>query len=521
MTNPSHTSTPPFPAQDAKIHDLDSLASLLSRLKGEGRRIVHCHGVFDLLHPGHIRHLQAARGQGDVLVVTITADTFVNKGPGRPAFNHHLRAHTLAAIAAVDYVAINPAPTAMDLIRRLRPDVYVKGSDYRDAQSDPTGMISEEEKAVLSVGGRIHFTDEVAFSSSTLINAHLNVFAPETEAWLRAFRARHSLDEVMDYVEQATALKALVIGEPIIDEYVFCSPLGKSSKDPILAVQYHSLESHAGGTLAIANHLAGIVGSVGLLAELGEIDRQEDFILRHLQPKVTPRFLTRRGAPTIHKRRFLDQHTGSRLLELYVMDDVQRPAGEQQALADLIRAEAPAYDLVVVADYGHGMMSPAAVAAVEESARFLVLNTQANAGNRGYNTVSKYRRADYICLAAHEVELEGRLRHARIDEMRALLARSLDARHFTITRGRAGTAHFDAGDSPLVEVPALATQVTDRVGAGDAVLAVTGALISIGAPWDVVGFVGNIAGAILVADLGNRVAVTQPTLRKAITALMK
>lgn len=521
MTNLFQTAASPLSVQSAKLQDIRVLPDILARLKAEGRRIVHCHGVFDLLHPGHIRHLRAAREQGDVLVVTITADSFVNKGPGRPAFNHHLRADTLAAISVVDYVGVNHAPTAVDLIRALKPDIYVKGSDYRDAQSDPTGMISEEEKAVQSVGGRIHFTDEVAFSSSTLINAHLNVFAPETEAWLRAFRGRHSLDEVMEYVERAGSLKALVIGEPIIDEYVFCSPLGKSSKDPILAVQHHSMESHAGGTLAIANHLAGITGAVGLLAELGEIDRREDFILRHLQPKVTPRFLTRRGAPTIHKRRFLDQHTGSRLLELYVMDDAQHPPQEQQALADAIRAEAPAYDLVVVADYGHGMMGPAAVAAVEESARFLVLNTQANAGNRGYNTVSKYRRADYVCLAAHEVELEGRLRHARIDEMRALLAGRIDARHFTITRGRAGSAHFDAGDGPMVEAPALATQVSDRVGAGDAVLAVTGALISIGAPWDVVGFVGNIAGAILVADLGNRVAVTQPTLRKAITALMK
>lgn len=503
-----------------KVKSVAELAEITAHLKEEGRQVVHCHGVFDVVHPGHIRHLKAARAEGDALVVTITADRFVDKGPGRPAFNEQLRAEFLAAIRYVDYVAINPAPNAVDLIRTLRPDVYVKGSDYVRREDDPTGKIHDEEQAVLSVGGRIHFTDEIAFSSSRLINSHLDIFPPETEAWLRKFRASRNTGDVLRYIEKAMDLKALVIGEPIIDEYVFCHGLGKSTKDPVLAVQYRSMESHAGGSLAVANHLAGIVGQVGLLAQIGEVDSREDFMRRHLMPNVTPYFLSRHNTPTIHKRRFVDHHTGARMFELYIMDDTDGDPKDVAGLVERVREITKEYDLIVVADYGHGMMSKPVIDALVRTAPFLVVNTQANAGNRGFNTVSKYPRADYVCLAAHELETETRMRRAPLQDLIEIVSTRIDCPNFTITRGKAGSVHFDRTGA-FVEVPALAGQVVDRVGAGDTVLAATSALIAVGAPWDIVGFVGNIAGGQAVAELGNRFSINKPSLVKAITSLMK
>ncbi|MBI2870147.1 MAG: adenylyltransferase/cytidyltransferase family protein, partial [Candidatus Omnitrophica bacterium] len=233
---------------DSKIKPIGEVATIVTSLKARGKRIVHCHGVFDLVHPGHIRHLEAAKREGDVLVVTVTPDEYVNKGPGRPVFNQRLRAETLAALECVDHVAINEWPTAVESIHLLRPDVYVKGGEYARRESDLTGKIYDEERAVLSVGGRIHFTDDITFSSSHLVNTHFDIFPPETEDWLKAFRQRYSADEVIGYLEGAAPLKALVVGEAIIDEYVFCDGLGKSSKDPILAFLYRSEEAYAGGS---------------------------------------------------------------------------------------------------------------------------------------------------------------------------------------------------------------------------------------------------------------------------------
>ena len=121
-----------------KIVSLEQLTQIVAEQKSKGRRIVHCHGVFDLLHPGHILHFQATRRQGDVLVVTITRDAYVDKGPGRPVFKERLRAESVAALEIVDYVALNDWPTAIETIRRLRPDIYAKGSDYRCQEDDVT-----------------------------------------------------------------------------------------------------------------------------------------------------------------------------------------------------------------------------------------------------------------------------------------------------------------------------------------------------------------------------------------------
>jgi rfaE bifunctional protein nucleotidyltransferase chain/domain len=139
-------------------YDVPSVAAKVAELRGQGLTIVQCHGVFDLLHPGHVSHLAEAKAQGDILVVTVTPDRFVNKGPGRPVFTQEHRALMLAALEVVDFVAITDNPTAVDAITAIRPDVYVKGPDYTDPDDDISGNISVEEAAVVSCGGRIYFT---------------------------------------------------------------------------------------------------------------------------------------------------------------------------------------------------------------------------------------------------------------------------------------------------------------------------------------------------------------------------
>ena len=171
-----------------KIKKLKDLAPIIHKMKAKGKRIAHSHGVFDLLHPGHIQHFQEAKSQGDVLVVTITKDQWVNKGPGRPAFNERLRAEAIAALESVDYVAVNDWPTAVKTIKLLRPDVYFKGSDYQNRHEDITGMIFDEEKAVKSVGGVISFTHGITFSSSGIINQYFSVYPEETEGFLDRFK---------------------------------------------------------------------------------------------------------------------------------------------------------------------------------------------------------------------------------------------------------------------------------------------------------------------------------------------
>jgi rfaE bifunctional protein nucleotidyltransferase chain/domain len=514
-----NTITSTVPA--SKIMNLEHLAETLQTLKAHGRRVVHCHGVFDLMHVGHIRHFKQARAMGDVLVVTITPDAYVNKGPGRPAFPDDLRAEAIAALDVVDYVAVNRWPQSVETIRLLKPDVYVKGQEYRDAAADVTGGIVHEAEAVRSVGGELRFTDDIVFSSSSLLNSHLSLFPPETDQYLAAFRQRHSIDEVLTWLDRACALRPLVVGEAIIDEYLFAECIGKSTKDPILAVLFESLVTHAGGTLAIANHLAGLCREVGLVTMLGDRDRREDFVREALLPGIEPVLLTKTGSPTLHKRRVVDQYSGNKMFEIYMMNDSPTSGADLDALKASLSQCVKSADVTLVADYGHGMLPVESSELLCAQAPFLAVNSQSNAGNRGFNPVSKYRRADYVCLAKHEIHMETRRRdEGGLTDSVLQVARTVDCPKFTVTKGKDGSLHYDK-EHGFFETPALATHVLDRVGAGDGLLAVTSLLVQCQAPWDIVGFVGNVAGAELVAELGNRVPLNKVKLSKHITALLK
>lgn len=159
-----------------KVHDITALAELLREARGEGRRIVLCHGCFDPLHVGHIRYFREARGHGDVLVVTVTPDRFVDKGPLRPLFAAEVRAEVVAAVDAVDFVAINHWPTAEEALRLLHPHVYAKGREFEGAGSDPTGKIDRERLVAREIGARLVFTDTMVTSSTSLLG-HLVVGA--------------------------------------------------------------------------------------------------------------------------------------------------------------------------------------------------------------------------------------------------------------------------------------------------------------------------------------------------------
>jgi rfaE bifunctional protein nucleotidyltransferase chain/domain len=154
-----------------KILSLEKLAEKIREVKSQDKTIVHCHGCFDLMHPGHIKYFQAAKRMGDILVVTITPDRYVDKGPDRPVFPEMLRAESIAALECVDYVAINQWPTAVETLRLLRPHFYVKGQEFENLE-DKTGKLQKEYKVVKEVGAEIRFTHEIVFSSTKLLNTY-------------------------------------------------------------------------------------------------------------------------------------------------------------------------------------------------------------------------------------------------------------------------------------------------------------------------------------------------------------
>ena len=503
-----------------KIKTPDELAEIVARLKNEGKKVVQCHGVFELVHPGHIYHFEAAKKEGDILVVSVTADEFVNKGPGRPIFPVSVRAKTLAVMQIVDYITINHDFTAIELLKKIKPNIYFKDQEYESALQDPNRNLYKEAEAIKSVGGEIKFSYESTFSSTNFLKNYFDIYPQEVKDFLRDFSAKYSAEEIINILKSLREMKILLIGETIVDEYYYCKGMGKIPKDNLVATKYLNKEIFAGGVLACANHLAGFCDNVHLVTALGRKNSYEDFIKGKLKPNITSKFFYDDDGQTIVKRRFMDSDFFTKMFEIYYFDDRHLPKNVSQQIVNYLTGILPQYDLVVVNDYGHGFFDKNIIIALTEKAKFLAVNTQTNSANTGFNLITKYPRADYICIDEPEARLATHQKGSDISEVINKIFEIIDVQKLIITRGHLGSVACGGVDKTY-NIPVLSTRVVDRVGAGDAFLAISSPCAAKGVPIEVVSFIGNVVGAIHVTVVGNRSSVMSNQVYKFIKTLFK
>lgn len=295
---------------------------------------------------------------------------------------------------------------------------------------------------------------------------------------------QHAGQRAATWLAEMEGKTALLVGETISDEYAFCEALGKSGKEPILAVEQVRVEKYQGGIMAIANQM------------------------QHLGVKTT--VLT--GHPII-KRRYLEQHLLQKMFEVYEMLNAHMDRLDAPSLKD-----AGNYDLVIVADYGHGLLTAEARHALACRPKFLAVNTQLNAGNAGFNLISsRYARADYICLSEKELRLDAGDRDGSLDAIMANKARRLHCRMLMVTQGKQGMRCWVRTPewAGIVARPALTTTFKDRVGAGDAVFGITAVCAMLGAPAIDLCTIGNAVGALSIQRMGN-----EPLLRVEIEEVL-
>ncbi len=176
---------------------------------------------------------------------------------------------------------------------------------------------------------------------------------------------------------------------------------------------------------------------------------------------------------------------------------------------------------MIVTDFGHGLIGPSTIETLIADSRFLAVNTQSNSANLGYNLITKYAKADYVCIDAPEARLATRDRMSSIGDLaHRLSADHVDCGRIVITQGRHGCTTFERGRIAHA-IPAFATSVVDTIGAGDAFLAITAPLVAAGGSMRHVGFVGNVVGALMVEIVGHRRSVDKVALVKAVTGLLK
>ena len=480
-----------------KVIDSDKIDETINYIReGSGARIVMCHGVFDVFHVGHLEHFRVAKSYGNILIVSVTSDEFVNKGPGRPIFSLSQRVKLIANLEIVDYVIVSNSQTAIENLEKVKPNFYLKGVEYVNFSKDITGNIELEKITVENNGGEIKFTDAETYSSSSLIN---NEFSnSKLISWIKTNIGELDISEMLNEIfAEISKLNVLVIGEAILDVYVKSEPLGKTSKSHVVAFKNLATEMHLGGTLSVATKVEKFAKSVDLITgtDLSEY--------KVALSKINVIELGTNRPNSIVKTRYIDHLSQGKIFETYSNDLLEFNENEREVLTQNISKAVSKADIVIVVDYGHGLINEKEIKAITEKAKYLCVNVQSNAGNRGFNTISKYKTADFVSLNGDEVALN--FRKKNIDYVKGAedISKDLKSEVVLITNGKEGNIVYNSKINKGLVIPALETRIVDKVGAGDAVFFITSLFSKVGASLELTGLIGNMIGAISVENFGN------------------
>jgi cytidyltransferase-like protein len=504
-----------------KILDRAELRMLATRYPGA--KIVQCHGVFDVLHAGHLAYLESAKKFGDILVLTITADEFVNKGPGHPRFHSLTRAQMLAALEIVDYVYVNPFSTAVPAIEELKPAFYVKGPDYKDLLADVTGGIIKEKLTVEKFGGALVFTDDEIHSSSQLINQFFNHWSEDQQVAIEAVKRAGGLALIEEVFEKISRERVTIVGEPIVDTYVFCQPENISSKSPSISVKFLYQENYAGGSLAIANHVADFAKEVNLLITHGDELYFRELLSEKMDSRVNVSGIALSQVPTPRKTRFIAQEKSQRMFELTDLRSDQWSYNSPKVFCELLKKSNLPGGFTILADFGHGLLEDAVLEAANHLDGFVALNVQTNSSNFGFNPFNKYRNFSFLSIDTKEVRVAYHDRFTPTLELASRLrahTRSIGA-GFAMTLGPNGAYYLPANSEVEQHCPAFADSVVDATGAGDAFFSLTSLLVRVECPQVLIPFLGNVFAALKTKIIGNKHAVTRGQLVKALTSILK
>lgn len=505
---------------NSKILLFDDLLIKVEQLRQQKKTIVQSHGVFDLIHPGIIKHLNSAKKQGDILIVTIIKDEDVRRGPGRPVFPENLRAENVASLEQIDYVSIVCDEKPFDCVQRIKPDFFAKGQAYKERDSKIHDKIFEEEKELYFGKSQIIETEGFSFSSSQIINRFLDLYPAGTKAFLKGFSEKYSFDNIVEKINSLKYLKVLLVGDGIIDEYHYCESMGKSAKAHLVVSKYLSDEVFAGGAFAIANHLAGICDEVQLVSLLGNEDSREDFILNNLKPNIKSKFFYRDDGTTVIKKRYVNQYLNQKLFEVNYLNHNFINEKCESDIIQYLKSEIPKYDLVLISDFGHGLVTNKIIEFIESCPVQLAVNTQTNAANVGYNLITRYHKPHFVCLDEPEMRWAAQDRFNDIEEITKSIANKVKSDYFIVTLGKNGSIAVNS-NREVKRTPIFSTKVVDTVGAGDAFFAFAAPCFAKNMPLDFVSFIGNAVGALAVQIICNKRPVEKNELFEFIHTLLK
>ncbi len=426
----------------------------------------------------------------------------------------------MESIKLVDAVGINYTPDAVQSIDIIKPDFYFKGKDYEN-KKDLTQRLQKEIKAVKNCKGKIIYTESPLKSSTEIINkSYSYIYDSKLHKFLSKKNKISLLNKSINSLEKIKNLNVLIIGDAIIDQYDTVIPLNKPLKENILATRYKKSDIFLGGVFAAATNLNQFNKNIEICTVVGsDIDIKKN--ISNFSKKIKSKIFYEKNKVTVRKKRLIDEGYNKKLSEVYYMEDDLLSKQNLEKIKNYLNHNISKFDVVILIDYGHGFINQDIYKILAKKSKFLAINCQTNAGNFGFNLITKYPRCDYICIDEPELRLASSNKFGSIEDLiKKNIIKKVKCKNITITRGRNGS--FSYVNSNVINTPALISEkVLDTIGAGDVFLVVSSLLHSIKADQNVTNLIGNIAGALKVDILGHSKSIEKSNFYAVLNHLLK
>ncbi len=483
-----------------KIKTREGLRQVLGPFPRKKTAIM-CHGTFDLVHPGHVRHLIYAKSKADILIASLTSDIHIAKANYRPYVPQALRAMNLAALEIVDYVIIDDHATPIENLLFLQPDFFAKGYEYHKDGLHP--KTREEADALESYGGEIIFTPgDIIYSSSHIIEqGPPNLCADKLHALLEAENI--SFGDLTKVLNSFQGVKVHVVGDMIVDSYTYCTLIGGNTKTPTFSLKFEEQIDYVGGAGVVAKHMRAAGADVTLTTVLGE-DTLGEFVLKDLEKAgVQCNAIRSETRPTTQKNLFTAQ--GYRMLKVDKLDN--RPISEktidcfQEAIAD-ISAEA-----IVFSDFRHGIFSTATIPMLSKALPKDVLKVADSQVASRWGNILEFQGFDLITPNEREARFALADQDSTVRPLALELYRRANCKYLILKMGERGIITYRAPSHAVRSFFTVDTFVTgtppDPVGAGDALVSyATLSLVRKDCPV-VASVLGSVAAALACERDGN------------------